>query len=236
MNLQLSEISHPLVKVAGIKLFMARADKLHPLASGNKFYKLNLHLEQAKQQQMKGLLSFGGAYSNHIHALALTAKENGLKSIGIIRGEPQYANNPTLSIAKKAGMKLEFINRQAYQQKNNPDYLAVLQNRYPEYLIIPEGGSSQLGVKGCMALAHEINTANAKEDFDTLLVASGTGATLAGLVCGAKENQNVIGYVILRDESIISRLTSLLGKTQCDITNYHLEQADFGGLPSGIKT
>ena len=102
-------------KSAGVNLFMARADEIHPLASGNKFYKLKPHIEYAKTRNIKQLVTFGGAFSNHIHALAMMANEYNFQSIGIIRGEEEYASNPTLTAAQQAGMKLEFVNQKRIQ-------------------------------------------------------------------------------------------------------------------------
>ena len=228
-HLQLSKLAHPIADKAKVTLFMARVDRIHPLASGNKYYKLKPSLEFAKQNKIKGLLSFGGAFSNHIHALALSAQDAGLESAGIIRGEMHYANNPTLSIAQKAGMHLEFINREDYRNKNNPDYLNDLQKRFPDYLIIPEGGSNQLGVAGCKEIAVEINRENTEQEFDNLLVASGTGATLAGLVCGAKVKQKVVGYSVLCDDSLVARVADFIKNENFHSPNYKIEQADFGG-------
>ena len=229
MNLQISAIKHPAAKAMNIKLYMARADQIHPLASGNKYYKLKPLLEVAKAKNCNCLLSFGGAFSNHIHALALTAQEHGFESVGIIRGESHYADNSTLSVATKAGMKLEFVNREEYRRKDDLEYLRQLQNQYPACLIIPEGGSSQLAIGGCKALADEINRADLNLSFDYLAVASGTGATMAGLICGANENQKVIGYSVLRDQSLGARVRSFIQEEGCENNEYDIEEADFGG-------
>lgn len=227
MNLLIQEINHPLANSAGIKLSMARADLLHPLASGNKFYKLEPNLKFAKQQSFSQILSFGGAYSNHIHAVALTAKEQGFKSIGIIRGEKRYASNPTLQEVKSAGMQLYFINREEYKRRNDSDYIAKLQQRFPKALIIPEGGSSQLAIQGCVRLADEIN---AIQSSDILTVACGTGATFAGVVCGLKDGQSAIGYSALRDSSLSERISGFIQKEKAQNNNYKIEVADYGGF------
>lgn len=221
---------------AGVKLFMARADKIHPLASGNKFYKLRPHLEHAKANGIKQLVSFGGAYSNHVHALAMMANHYGFQSVGIIRGEPEYAANPTLTAAKSAGMKLEFVTRKEYQLRNDKNYLADLILRYPQALIIPEGGSSQLAITGCSELTKDIN---AQQISDILTIASGTGASIAGLVCGLKESQQAISYAVLKDQSLAGRISSFIDKEIIDKgsigneiikqSKYTIEQADYGG-------
>ena len=229
MNIQILKINHSIATSAKVNLYVARADQIHPLASGNKYYKLKPNLAYAKENNIKCLLSFGGAFSNHIHALALTAEAEGFQSVGIIRGESAYAVNPTLSIAKQAGMKLEFVSREAYRKRNDPSYLKALEKRYPDCLIIPEGGSSQLAISGCKALAEEINLANNSAQFDYLLCASGTGATAAGLACGTEEDQRVIAYSVLRDESLGDRVAAFIKKETSDSKSLKIEQADFGG-------
>jgi len=227
MRLTIEKIQHPIAEQANVSISMARADLIHPLASGNKIYKLAPNIEFAKANGYEELLSFGGAFSNHIHALALVANQQGFKSIGVIRGESDYAANPSLQDAQNAGMKLVFVTRKDYKRRNDVDYLAELQAQFPKALIIPEGGSSQLAVGGCAKLAQEIN---AIKKSDVLTVACGTGATFAGLVCGASKNQSVIGYSILRDESLVGRVDEFIKQEQSpSSTTYQIESADFGG-------
>lgn len=224
--LQVTPVSHPIAMNAGVRLFMARADQVHPLASGNKIYKLKPVLDFVKSNNINQLLSFGGAFSNHIHALALMAEQNGLHSVGIIRGEKEYANNPTLQDARNAGMQLEFVSREVYKQRDDASYLVGLQKRFPDSLIIPEGGSSQMALAGCAELAKEINVL---QQSDVISIASGTGATLAGLVCGAVANQKVIAYAVLKDKSLAARVAQFLTLERCDNNNYDIVAADFGG-------
>ena len=227
MKLTIQHINLPLADKAGVSLSMARADLIHPLASGNKIYKLMPNIEFAKANGYTELLSFGGAFSNHIHALALMANQHGLKSISIIRGESDYATNPTLQDAQNAGMILAFITRKDYKRRNDADYLSELKAQYPKVLIIPEGGSSQLAIAACAKLAEEINEV---QKCDVLAVACGTGATVAGLVCGASKNQSVIGYSVLRDESLAERVDNFIKDEKSVVaSSYKIETADFGG-------
>ena len=226
-TIEVQALHHPKASVKGVKLYMARADLLHPLASGNKFYKLIPNITYATERGYTQLLSFGGAFSNHIHALALTAQANGFQSIGIIRGEKEYANNPTLKEVQAAGMQLEFVTREEYKRRNEPEYLAELASRYPKALIIPEGGSSQLAVGGCMQLIAEIN---AVQQSDIITVACGTGATFAGIVCGLEVNQRAIGYSALKDQSLEERVAHFIDKEYCQHRHYKIKQADFGGF------
>ncbi len=226
MTMLVQKIQHPSIDRAKITLSLARADMLHPLASGNKIYKLSPNIAFAKSNGYTELLSFGGAFSNHIHALAFMAQKQGLKSIGIIRGEPEYAKNPTLQDAQSAGMQLEFVSRQDYKRRNEADYLAELQQRYPKALIIPEGGSSQRAILGCVQLAKDIIS---EQKSDVLTVACGTGATVAGLVCGASQNQLVIGYAVLRDKGLSERVDAFVRTENGSINNLKIEAANFGG-------
>ena len=227
MKLTVQKINLPLANKAGVSLSMARADLIHPLASGNKIYKLLPNIEFAKANGYTELLSFGGAFSNHIHALALMANQLGFESIGIIRGESEYATNPTLQDAQNAGMKLEFVTREVYKHRNDADYLSALQQQFPKALIIPEGGSSQIAIRGCTKLAEDINEIQTN---DVLAVACGTGATVAGLICGASKNQTVIGYAVLRDKSLAGRVDEFIKQEQAPSPSaYQIASADFGG-------
>lgn len=214
------------IKNKNISLTLARADLIDHLASGNKVYKLTPNIEWAKEQGYTKVLSFGGAFSNHIHALALTAKKHHLKSSGIIRGEKEYINNPTLRDAVAAGMQIEFVTREEYRRRDDAGYLKDLQLRYPDTLIIPEGGSSQLAIQGCKKLADQIN---AKQKNDILAVACGTGATMSGIVCGLKNKQQAIGYAVLKDESLLERVKNFVTEEGVNTDSYHVEDASFGG-------
>ncbi len=126
-----------------------RLDLIHPEISGNKWFKLKYNLAQAKKVNKSAIITFGGAFSNHIAATAIACKLEGLKSIGIIRGEETSATNPTLSFAKQNEMELLFVSRDEYSQKNDGGYMQRLRYMYPEAYIIPEGGDNLLGEKGC---------------------------------------------------------------------------------------
>jgi 1-aminocyclopropane-1-carboxylate deaminase len=225
MSLSLERINLPIIQKANIALWIVRADLIHPLASGNKFYKLAPTLEYAKQRNIKHLVSFGGAFSNHIHALALSAQAHGFSSIGIIRGEPEYQNNPTLRDAKEAGMQLEFVDRKTYKRRYEQEYLQQLQQRYPNALIIPEGGSNQYAIEGCMQFAEEINSIIQP---DIVTVAAGTGATVAGLACGTNAKQRTIAYAVLKDKTLNQRIQGFINN-QDETAKVTIEQADFGG-------
>ena len=231
LTLAIEPISLPIAKQMKLSLQMVRADKIHPLASGNKLYKLQPNIDYIKQQSYQQLLSFGGAFSNHIHALALYAASLGLHSIGIIRGEKEYANNPTLSAASKAGMTLLFVDRGTYRLRHNKDYLQTLQQQYPKAFIIPEGGSNTLALQGCSILMQQINQHYLDDNTalpDVISVACGTGTTFAGLVKGALKNQSVQGYLVLKDKSVYTTVDKLLGD-KISKSKHAIQSADFGG-------
>ena len=224
------------INASGVHLSMARADQVHPLASGNKLYKLQPILDDAKARGFKQILSFGGAFSNHIHALALMGQQQGIETIALIRGEenyPQnYAQNPTLSDAQNAGMRLEFVSRAEYKQRNDETYLKALQTRYPKALIVPEGGSSQRAIEGCAQMAEDINASLSHNASNHILaIASGTGATAAGLVCGLAVDQSLIAYAVLKDASLKSRIDGFISSENKDYQQkqYSIQSADFGG-------
>ncbi len=225
-------INLPIADKVGVSIAIARTDTIHPLASGNKLYKLFPNIEYAQQNNYQQLLSFGGAFSNHIHALALYSQSVGLQSIAIIRGEKEYANNPTLSAATVAGMTLVFVDRATYKRRYDQDYLHQLQQQYPQALIIPEGGSSKLALQGCTELMQQVNKSCLQMDNsipDVVAVACGTGMTFAGLVNGAQSHQHIQGYLVVKDHSVPERVDRLLAKHSQYHPHYKIHYADLGG-------
>lgn len=177
-----------------LKVFMIRTDLAHSQISGNKWYKLKYNLRAARHQGATRIISFGGAYSNHIHALAYSAKAFGIDSIGVIRGEK--VDNPTLADARKWGMQLHFVDRASYRQRHSVSWLAALQREIGPGFIIPEGGSNTWAVQGVSELMPDI--CEQVPSLDYLLCACGTGGTLAGLVSAAPEQVRVEGYPVLK--------------------------------------
>lgn len=156
----------------------------HAHISGNKWWKLRYNLEQARKENHDTLLTFGGAYSNHIYATAAAAKENGFKSIGIIRGEE--VDNPTLRFARSQGMKLEFISREQYRKKDEMEF--------PGVYVIPEGGTNEYAIEGCAEWGRKLLNI----EFDQLYVPVGTGGTMTGLLKGMDGKREVIGVPVLK--------------------------------------
>lgn len=185
-----------------IELWIKREDEIHPEVSGNKFRKLKYNILQAKKENKNTILSFGGAFSNHILATASAAKMEGLNSIGVIRGEElsedlkaTLSSNPTLSAAYSYGMKFVFISREDYRKKSEPEMISKLNLELGDFYLVPEGGTNELAVKGC----EEILTKD-DEQFDYICSCVGTGGTLAGLINTSSSNQKVLGYPALKGD------------------------------------
>jgi 1-aminocyclopropane-1-carboxylate deaminase len=192
MKIKTQEISFSLLKQKEIRLFIKRIDQIHKHISGNKWFKLKYNLIEAKNQGAQSILTFGGAYSNHIAATAFLAKENGFTSIGIIRGEEQLYLNPTLEFAIEQGMKINYVSRSDYRLKHTVHFLEKLKIRFGDFYLIPEGGTNQLAIKG----ATEILDKNDTQDF--ICCAVGTGGTIAGIINATNEHQEVIGFPAIK--------------------------------------
>jgi 1-aminocyclopropane-1-carboxylate deaminase len=202
------EISTPEVVRAGIKLFIKREDQNHPHISGNKWWKLKYNLQAAQQQKHNTLLTFGGAYSNHIYATAAAANELGLKSIGIIRGEETLPLNATLAFAKSRGMQLHYVSREAYRNKHSTEFIQSLHDRFGDFYLIPEGGTNSLAIKGVAEFAQQLQHEAA---FDYVCLPVGTGGTIAGLIAGMNEQTQVVGISVLKNgEFLVDEVKSHL--------------------------
>lgn len=219
-NLALPQLIH-----SDIQITVKRIDLVHPTISGNKWFKLKYNLIEAKRLGCTQLLSFGGAYSNHIDALAHAANEFGLDSVGIIRGNELAGKplNPTLSRAQALGMKLEFISRQDYRDKQNPEYLAKLQLAYPQAYIIPEGGTNALAVKGC----EEILSEHDRQAYDLIVCALGTGGTFSGLVNASRPTQRLLGFSALKGNFLATEVAKWVDRAKQNWTIY--DDSVFGG-------
>lgn len=206
-----------------VTLCIKREDLLHPLVSGNKYRKLKYNLLQAQAEGKKKLLTFGGAFSNHIAAVAAAGAAYGFETLGIIRGEElqdKILENPTLSQAQKSGMVLKFVPREMYRKKDNPGFIDRLLPESTGFYTIPEGGTNALAVKGC----EEILTG---EDavFDYICCAVGTGGTISGLINSASENQCVLGFPALKGAFLEDEIRKFTSKRNWRlVTDYH-----FGG-------
>ena len=207
------------ISVGGINISIKRLDLVHPYISGNKFFKLKYNLLTAQKQGYKKLLTFGGAYSNHIAATAYAAQLFGFESLGIIRGEElaSKALNTTLNTAQQFGMQLQFVTREAYRQKQSLGYLAQLQQDYPDYYVIPEGGTNSLAIQGCQEILNKQDC----ENFDLICCAVGTDGTITGLIEASHPQQQVLGFSALKGDFLAREIQQLTHKTNWKITDQY---------------
>ncbi|MCZ8353121.1 MAG: pyridoxal-phosphate dependent enzyme [Cyclobacteriaceae bacterium] len=209
---------------AGVNVLVKREDLNHPFVSGNKWWKLKYNLEQAIELGYDTLLTFGGAYSNHIYATAAAAKEVNLKSIGIIRGdELKEVDNPTLLFAASQGMELHFVSREDYRNKNENQFHTSLKENFGNIFIIPEGGTNAFAIQGTEEFGIKLQ---AEIEFDVLFVAGGTGGTATGLAL-AMPDKKVKVVSALKGNFLIDEISSLIKEPLNNIevlNDYH-----FGG-------
>ena len=194
----------PLVKLPSdfldkkeVNLWMKREDLIHSHLSGNKWRKLEFNMKEMRRQGKKGILTFGGAYSNHIYATAAAGKLFDFATIGIIRGEATLPLNPTLSFGQEAGMQLEYLDRTTYRDKEKST--KIYQARYPDYYILPEGGTNIHAIPGSARTVAEIKEQLAPLP-DYICLACGTGGTLAGIVAGLDGLSEVLGFSVLKGD------------------------------------
>lgn len=204
-------------------LSLLRDDQIHPFVSGNKFRKLKYNIQQALTENHKTLLTFGGAYSNHIAAVASAGKLAGLQTVGIIRGEElsnKISENATLSYAQKQGMQLQFITREAYRDKYEASFIETLRNTYGDFYLLPEGGTNALAVKGCEEIFSGV-----EKHVDYICAPVGTGGTLAGLIEASQPHQKVLGFSALKGKFQTSEIQKFTSKTNFEI----IDDYCFGG-------
>lgn len=222
------QIHLPILKEKEIELWIKREDTIHPFVSGNKYRKLKYNIKKAQELNYTTLLTFGGAFSNHIAATASAGKLVGLKTIGIIRGDELgkdlmkvLSENSTLKNAFDNQMEFKFISRSLYREKTNEEFIKNLKNEFGSFYLIPEGGSNNLAVKGC----EEILT-NEDEKFNYICSAVGTGGTISGLINSSKNNQQIIGFPALKGDFLIEEIKKFSNKND----NWKLQtDYHFGG-------
>jgi len=183
---------------SNISLYIKREDLLHPFISGNKYRKLKYNIKQAQAENKSTILTFGGAFSNHIAAVAYAGKLNNIKTIGVIRGEELVSfvnSNPTLKFAQECGMEFEFITRKNYSNKSNKDFINELIKKHGDFFLIPEGGTNNLAIKGCKEILTPLDT-----EFDFVCCSVGTGGTISGLINSSNQNQQILGFPALKGD------------------------------------
>ncbi|WP_117614795.1 1-aminocyclopropane-1-carboxylate deaminase/D-cysteine desulfhydrase [Flavobacterium sp. MEB061] len=206
-----------------ISLTIKREDLNHPFISGNKLRKLKYNLLQAKAENKTTLLTFGGAFSNHIAAVAYAGKEQGFKTIGIIRGDELFdkiEENPTLKFAQENGMQFEFVSREDYRNKSEISFIEKFKEKFGDFYLVPEGGTNELAVKGCEEILTDEDAV-----FNYVCCAVGTGGTISGLINSALPNQKILGFPALKGDFLIDGIRIFAQKDNWEIiTDYH-----FGG-------
>lgn len=217
-------IESKILKEKNVSLYLKRDDLIHPMISGNKWRKLKYNIEEIKNKNYKRIISFGGAYSNHMHALSYACKINNIELVCVIRGEELTENSSkTIRESIKYGMIPHFVSRAEYKERNGIEYQKELLNKFKADFIVPEGGTNNLALKGVQELIKEINI-----DFDYISVACGTGGTISGIIKGLKDNQKAIGISALKGSFHDKEVKNLIGNnyhSKYDIINdYH-----FGG-------
>ncbi|MFD9906573.1 1-aminocyclopropane-1-carboxylate deaminase/D-cysteine desulfhydrase [Streptomyces sp. NPDC059063] len=204
----LQPVTDPRFEAHGVRLLLKRDDLIHPDLPGNKYRKLVLNLEHARAAGHTTLLTFGGAYSNHLRATAAAGRLLGFATVGVVRGDELADRplNPSLARCAADGMRLHFVDRTTYRQKKNPSVVAAIQREAAaqDAYVIPEGGSNSLAVRGCTALGDEL-----RDRTDVAAVACGTGGTLAGLAAGLAPHQRALGIPVLKGGFLTSEIQDL---------------------------
>jgi 1-aminocyclopropane-1-carboxylate deaminase len=189
----LEELHDDRLANAGLRLYLKRDDLINPEIPGNKWRKLKYNIEAAKAQGCDVLLTFGGAYSNHIRAVAAAGYYFGFSTVGVIRGEEHLPLNPSLTYAVSRGMYLTYIDRAAYRNKMSAEAIGALRERFGEFFLLPEGGSNENAVRGCAEMPAEI-----RQPFDVICCPCGTGGTLAGVAHGLADGRRALGFAVLK--------------------------------------
>ena len=224
--MKLLEHKIPIVEIpieSKVRLFIKREDLTHPEISGNKYWKMFYNVKKYLEKEVseRKIITFGGAFSNHIAAAAALGNEFGIKTLGVIRGnelEDSWQENPTLFSAHQNGMSFRFVTRETYRYKEK--MMKELQTEFPESLVVPEGGTNENAVEGIQyMLTDETN------DFDYICSAVGTGGTVSGLSKFAQPHQKVIGFKAVKDNSLENRIKNLSKKD-----NFTLVDASDGGF------
>lgn len=217
----LCELSDPRLTALGLRLCLKRDDLIHPEVPGNKWRKLKYNLAAARERGEHTLLTFGGAYSNHLRATAAAGHALGLATVGVVRGEELADRplNPSLAFAAERGMRLVFVDRATYRAKHTPPVLERLLAAHGPAYVLPEGGSNEAAVRGCAELPAELG-----DDVDTVCVAAGTGGTLAGIAAGLPVGRRAIGFAVLRGGFLADEVADLQRRTYGAPTdNWHVE-------------
>jgi 1-aminocyclopropane-1-carboxylate deaminase len=221
----------------GVEVDILRLDTIDSLAPGNKWFKLVPNLVAARHANATRLISFGGAYSNHLHALAALGHVKGFETIGCVRADRGDPLTPTLLDAKSWGMTLHYLSRSDYRRRNEREFITEILAQYPNSYLIPEGGANKIGAGGCGKIVDLIP--NRGSDYTALVLACGTGTTLAGIASMIADGVRVIGVPVLKAEKFMARdISAMLAVLGADRDNWQLDHRFYGGayarLPQAV--
>lgn len=206
----------------GINLSLIQTSYLHPLASGNKLFKLAVNIDVVRQSaQYSKIISFGGPYSNHLYALAQLTQAYDIGCTAIVRGYPQYISNPTLSVLDNLGVDIIWADKKTYRRRYDDDYLLELQQKNPDAFIIPEGGTNANALVGCQQLGAKISALDL--DINTVVLPCGTGGTLAGLATGLVQGMQLIAYDVVGDPQTGKRVAKLIADSGKNAIAYQIK-------------
>ncbi|PHQ61249.1 MAG: 1-aminocyclopropane-1-carboxylate deaminase [Maribacter sp.] len=223
MQIENQGVDHPLLSEKKISLYIKREDLVHHYISGNKYRKLKYNLIEAKTKVFTKLLTFGGAYSNHIAATAYAGKQYGFDTIGVIRGDElseKWKENPTLQLAHEHGMRFKFVSRESYRKRGSQDFIGRLKEEFGPFYLLPEGGTNALAIKGCEEILVPEDV-----EFDVVCCSVGTGGTIAGIINSTHSKQRVLGFSALKGDFLNEDIRKFAQKENWTLqTEYH-----FGG-------
>lgn len=223
----LNRLNLPVFDKAGVELAVLRLDKTDYLISGNKWFKLQYHLHKAIDQKAKGLLSVGGAHSNHLHSLAAAGQRLGFATVGLIRGNP--IQTPTVVDLQDFGMTLHWLSYGEFRRRYQDAFWQEWAEHYPDYYLVPEGGGGLLGAQGCKIIPQMIKQQLPTigwDDFDSIYLSVGTGSTLVGTIWGKENKHQVVGCLAVPDcYRVDKQIEDLLDEIPIKIANYQLQSA-----------
>lgn len=239
-SVTLERLRLPVFELSNIQLAVLRLDKTDQWISGNKWFKLQYHVNQALSQQAEGLISVGGAHSNHLHALAMAGARLGLATVGLLRGNPQQT--PTSLDLERFGMTLHWLGYGEYRNRYQAEFWQGWSAKYPNYYPVPEGGGGALGAKGCCVIPQLISERLVDigwDDYDRVYVSVGTGSTLAGMVWGDAGKHQMVGCLAVPSGyGVDKQIAALLAEIPIKHTNYQLQSAarkGFGQLDDELS-
>jgi 1-aminocyclopropane-1-carboxylate deaminase len=234
----ITQLDEPLLADKNIQLFIKRDELIDPVIQGNKWRKLKYNLLTAEEQSAKTILSFGGAYSNHLHALAAAGRLFNFNTIGIIRGERPATLSPTLQDMQDWGMQLEFISRADYRKQEASEFIQQLKQKYGQFYLIPEGGNNAAGRQGCAELLDELD-----EHYDVICCEVGSGTQFSALVSQhatssqAAQQTHYLGFVVMKNPALLQQLEDYFQQQQVTYKNWSLNHDyHFGGFARANDT